>query len=345
MNPLRVAVVGVGHLGKEHARVYRDIEGVELVAVADIDADTARQVAKKNRTEAVFDYRSLVGRMDAVSVAVPTTAHHEVAGFFLDRGVHVLVEKPMTRTAAEAADLVARAARSRRKLAVGHIERFNPAVQAVQRMGIEPKYIESHRISPFPSRSADVGVVLDVLIHDLDIILSFVRAPIERIDALGIGVLGELEDIANARITFADGCVANATASRVSLKRERKIRIFAENVYISLDYEARRAKLYRKSPELTLERLNVQRLDPRALKDLKDLIFGKLVTIEDVKMDEHEPLAKELESFVDAVREDRPPAVSGEDGLRVVETAEAIVGKIREHLTRHGRGPTGDKRT
>ncbi len=342
--PIRVAVVGVGHLGREHARIYRDLPGIELTAVVDVNESTAAAVAKKHKTQAITDYRKLAGLVDAVSVVVPTILHHEVATWFLDHGVHVLVEKPIARTTVEAMDMVARGERTGALLAVGHVERFNPAVMAVRRMGIRPLFIDSQRISPFPSRSADVGVVLDLLIHDLDIILWFVDgAPISRIDALGVGVLGELEDIANARITFENGVVANATASRVSLKRERKIRIFGDDCYVSLDYEARRAKLYKKSPELKLEKFNVQKLGPKALLELKDLIFGKLVQVEDVKMPDHEPLAKEIEAFIDCVRTGQTPLVDGRHGLRALEVAERIVGAIRENLAAQGRNPMGER--
>lgn len=341
-DPLRLAVVGVGHLGKEHARIYRQMSGVDLVAVVDVNEATARSIGRKNRAESLTDYRRLEGKVDAVSVAVPTILHHEIARYFLEQGVHCLVEKPIARTTDEARDLVATADRSGCLLAVGHVERFNPAVMAVERMGIRPLFIDSQRISPFPSRATDVGVVLDLLIHDLDIILWLVDRPIERIDALGVGVLGELEDIANARIAFEGGVVANATASRVSLKRERKIRMFGEDCYVSLDYEARRAKLYRKSPELTPDKFDVRNLSPRALLDLKDLIFGKLVEVEDVQMGDHEPLAKELESFVDCVRAGEKPVVDGVHGLRALEVAERIVRDIRDRLAASGRGLRGE---
>lgn len=331
MSILKVGVVGVGHLGKEHARVYRGLDNVELVGVVDADSAAAKAVGKKLKTEWSTDPDFLFDRVDAVSVAVPTVAHYTVALPFLERGVSVLVEKPMTFSVEEAEDMVAVAAANGAKLQVGHIERFNPAFQAISEHKLKPVFIECHRLSPFRFRSADVGVVFDLMIHDLDIIQHLFQSEIKRIDAVAVPVISAHEDIANARIVFESGCVANLTASRVSLKSLRKIRIFAPDCYLSIDTQRGEAVLYRKGRgfDEVAEKLKDAPAS-RLLLEMPKLVYGDLVKTEKLKLKGAEPLQLELQSFVDAVREGRVPDVPGEDGVRAVRVAAAVVAEAKK---------------
>jgi predicted dehydrogenase len=334
MEELRVGVVGVGHLGKEHARVYAQMPGVRLVGVADSDESRARSVARKWSTDSFADYHVLLDRVDAVSVVVPTRFHFEVARQFLDRGIAALVEKPMTRTIAEGEALVEAARKSGATLQVGHIERFNPAMVAIQKFPLRPRFIEVHRLAPFSFRSGDIGVVLDLMIHDLDIILHLVGSEVERVDAVGVSVLAEREDIANARLVFRNGCVANVTASRVSARAMRKIRLFSDDCYISLDYGERQALIYRKSLRLASGAVKLEDVDITRIADLKKFLFGDLLTIEKVAMDDFEPLQKELASFVDCVRHRKPPVVGGEQAMNAIRVAWRILDDIAASLKR-----------
>ena len=319
MDVVRVGVVGVGHLGKEHARVYSGMSGVDLVGVADADEKQARRVAGKCKTRAYTSHQDLIGHVDALSVAVPTVDHLAVARPFLESGTAVLIEKPLAGNVAEAEEAVALAARHGAKLQVGHIERFNPAFQAVLDRGVQPVFVESHRMSPFRFRSVDIGVVFDLMIHDLDIIQHLVGAEIEHIDAAGANVISPHEDIASVRLSFANGCVANVTASRVSMKSMRKIRLFARDSYVSIDTEAHAS----------------------VMAQLKALAFGDLVKIDKLRIDDEEPLKAELAAFVHAVRNDETPIVPGEDGLAAVRTAARILEGIRERMERMGWDGTG----
>ena len=298
-----VGVVGVGYLGKFHAEKYAASPKAELVAVADIDADRAREVAQRLGVEPLTDYRDLIGRVRGVSVAVPTKLHQEVAEDFLRAGVDVLVEKPMTATIEEGRRLVALARENRRVLQVGHLERFNPAIRALEKVISEPKFVECHRLAPFVERGTDVDVVLDLMIHDIDVIASLVRSPVERVEAVGVPVLTEKPDIANARINFANGCIANVTSSRVSLKRERKIRFFQPDAYISIDYDQKRAQVIRRPPK------------GGSWMDIRG---------ETVEIPESDALADEIDSFLDSVAGRADPLVSGEEGLRALEIAWMI---------------------
>jgi predicted dehydrogenase len=332
---LRVGVIGVGHLGKEHARVYASLPNVELVGVVDTNEKQGSAVAAKVKTRYYANPAEIIGRVDAVSVAVPTSAHFAVAKDFLERSIAALVEKPITKDVAEAEQLVDIARRSGAVLQVGHIERFNPALMAVLQRPFSPKFIECHRLSPFSFRSTDIGVVMDLMIHDIDIILHLVKSEIRRLDAVGLPIMSEYEDIANARITFESGCVANVTASRISLKKLRKIRVFSEDAYISLDYLTRDAMIYRKSPELKIGKANWKQLALQAAQLLTSFDgnwFGNLFSIERVKMPEHEPLAKEIESFVECARTKSRPIVSGEEGLRALRAAKLITDEIAKSL-------------
>jgi predicted dehydrogenase len=305
MSTLRTAVIGVGYLGNFHAQKYAAIPGVDLVGVVDSDPRRAAEIAAALDTTSCSDHRELIGRVDAVSVVVPTQFHHAVARDFLAAGVHVLIEKPITVTIEEADDLIALADKNGVVFQVGHLERFNPVLVALDDILQEPLFIESVRIAPFKPRGTDVNVVLDLMIHDIEIIQHIVKSPVERVDAVGAPVFTGEEDIANARILFKNGCVANVTASRISLKSERKMRIFQRNAYITLDFQNRKVLV--------------------AQKGSGELFPG----IPNVKVDERElgeadALRNEIESFIDAIRTGKQPQVSGRDGRMALETALKI---------------------
>jgi len=305
--PLRVAVVGVGHLGKHHARLLAGIEGATLIAVVDSDPARASAAVGESGARALTDFHDLFDQVDAVTVAAPTELHHEIALPFLQRGISVLVEKPMTRTLAEADELIAAASASGATLAVGHTERHNPAVAAVMPFVTTPRFIEVHRLGVFPDRSLDIDVVFDLMIHDLDIILALVKAEPTSIEAVGVPVLTDKYDIANARLRFATGCIANVTASRISKERVRKIRFFQPDAYVSIDYAEQEVEGYR------LKRREGQR---------PEILGGKLPVTRE------EPLKRELTDFVHAVRDKRRPLVAGEDGRRALALAQAIADKM-----------------
>ncbi|MGE0462721.1 MAG: Gfo/Idh/MocA family protein [Vicinamibacterales bacterium] len=307
--PLRAAVVGVGHLGRHHARVLATLPGVSLVGVVDTDANRAAEIARVHGTEAIGRVEDLVGRVDAVSVAVPTEAHAAVAIPLMAAGVHVLVEKPMTRALNEADQLLDAARRAGVVLAVGHIEHFNPAVEAARPHLREPRFIEVHRLGTFPERSLDIDVVFDLMIHDIGLVLDLVRSEVVGIEAVGVPVLTPRVDIANARLKFANGCIANLTASRISREQVRKIRFFQRSTYLSIDYKAQEVEVWRLVPQ------------PGAMPRIDG---GKL----DVKKDE--PLRRELADFVTAVRERRPPGVTGEQGRAALVLANEIVSRMGE---------------
>ena len=309
MSRLRVAVIGVGHLGRHHARILSSLPGVQLVAVVDTNQSRAREIAAAHGTDAVFDARDVLVRVDAVTIAVPTESHKDIAVSFVTAGIPVLVEKPMARTLDEADAMIGAAARHRVRLAVGHTERFNPAVDAARPLLTNPRFIEVHRLGTFPERSLDIDVVFDLMIHDLDVVLSIVKSDVDSIEAVGVPVLTRRVDIANARLRFANGCIANLTASRISRDRVRKIRFFQPAAYLSIDYAAQKVDLWR------LERDG-----------------GPVPSIQGGEVDvvAEEPLERELADFVDAVRSDRPPLVTGEDGRRALAVAQAIADKIRD---------------
>jgi predicted dehydrogenase len=331
MKPLRVAVVGVGHLGQNHARILSTMPGVQLVGVADASAERAAAVAARCHTAALGDYRRLLGGVDAVVVAVPTVFHREVAGAFVARGIATLVEKPMAATLAEAEELVGLARAAGTVLQVGHIERFNPALQALERLAVRPEYINAERLSTFTFRSTDIGVVLDLMIHDLDLILAMVPSPVRSVAAVGLSVFGEHEDVANARIDFEDGSVANVTASRASDQAVRKMRIWGAEGYASLDFAARAAKLVRPSDSLRRGRLELDGLDLSQPAAVKAHVFGTLLRVDRVTCEGPEPLALELEDFIAAARGDSHPRVGGEDGLRAMRLADQVLRSLESH--------------
>jgi predicted dehydrogenase len=305
---LRLAVIGVGHLGRHHARIASTLDGVRLTAVVDLKAERAAEIAAATQSTPLTDYRELFDRVDAVVVAVPTEAHLAVAAPFLERGIAVLVEKPMAQSLAEADAMLAAAAASGATLAVGQTERYNPAVAAVLPLVTSPRFIEVHRLGTFSERSLDIDVVFDVMIHDLDIILALVRSEIVSIEAVGVPVLTPRFDIANARLRFASGCIANVTASRISRDRVRKIRFFQPDAYISIDYAAQEAEGWR------LTRRDGQR---------PQIQGGALPVQSD------EPLRRELADFVAAIRERRAPLVDGPAGRRALALATEIAEKMK----------------
>jgi predicted dehydrogenase len=333
MKPLRVGVVGVGHLGQHHARILATMPGVRLVGVADANSERAAAVAARCQTAALADYRRLLPALDAVVIAVPTALHRAVAGAFLERGIATLVEKPMAATLADAEQLVALAGATGAVLQVGHIERFNPALQAFDPLLVRPKYINAERLSTFTFRSTDIGVVLDLMIHDLDLILSMIAAPVRSVAAVGVSVFGEHEDVANARIEFEDGSVANVTASRASENATRKMRIWGAEGYASLDFGARQAKLIRPSESLRRGRLELDGLDLSQPAAIKEHVFGRMLRVDRVASEGEgaEPLALELEDFVAAARDGSRPRVGGEEGVRAMRLADQVLRSLESH--------------
>jgi predicted dehydrogenase len=302
-----VAVVGVGYLGKFHAEKYAAAEEAELIAVVDVDERRAREIADKLGTQALTKYEQLFGQVRCVSIATPTLQHYAIARAFLEQGIDVLVEKPLTVNPAEARELVELAQSKGALLQVGHLERFNPAIRRLESVIKAPKFVECHRLAPFVERGTDVDVVLDLMIHDIDVIASLVRSPVVRVEAVGVPVLTDKPDIANARITFSNGCIANVTSSRVSLKRERKVRFFQPDAYISIDYDQRRAQIFYKPPA------GATWLDIRG---------------ENIEIKEGDALADEIQSFLECVRKRTVPLVSGADGLRALEIAAMISSQL-----------------
>jgi predicted dehydrogenase len=303
---VKVAVIGVGHLGKQHARIYSNLEGVELVAVVDVLQPRALEIAGLYKTAAFTKYEDILGKVDAVSLAIPTVDHARVGVELLGQGIDVLVEKPIASTTRDGTALVESATRHHRILQVGHVERFNPVVAMAREVATRPQFFEIHRLAAFSPRSLDIDVVLDLMIHDLDIVLSLVPSTVREVRAVGIPVLSHKADIANARAEFEDGCVANLTASRVSFEKIRKLRFFQPHDYVSVDYASQQGSMV----SLRMGRVTERKLDPAF----------------------QEPLKVELESFVDSVRTRQKPAVTGDDGLRALELALRINAAIAERL-------------
>ncbi|HYE72426.1 MAG TPA: Gfo/Idh/MocA family oxidoreductase [Blastocatellia bacterium] len=309
---LRTAVIGVGHLGREHARIYSSLPNSELIAVCDTNESTGREIAERYSVRFVSDYRELIGQVDAVSVVTPTVSHHDVALDFLQAGTGVLVEKPIARTLDEADAMINAAEKSGAILQVGHIERFNPAFQSLQKVITRPLFFEVHRMGIFTPRSLDIDVVMDLMVHELDIIAELVPSEVTKIHAVGIPILTRKIDLANARLEFADGCVANITASRVSGERLRKLRLFQPHQYYSLDYAEQQVAMCKLMPPVS------GALQPEIVADY-------------LPVNKREPLLAEIESFVNAVREKTTPVVSGSDGRRALKLAHDVLTRIKEH--------------
>lgn len=326
--PLRVALIGGGHMGRHHARIYSELPQCELVAVVDKDLERAQKLTSQHGGVAVTRVADVPGKLDAVTVAVPTVFHAEVAIPLLEQGVSVLVEKPLAPDVASGRRLLKAAQRSSGVLQVGHSERFNPVVQALLRLKMKPKFIETHRISPFTFRSADVGVVFDMMIHDIDIVLHLVQEREYTIDAVGVNVLGPTEDVANARVRFASGAMVNLTASRLALKTERKIKVFCPSAYISMDYQAKSGVAIKLDDNLDLIKMARER-NFEDLSQMAHLNFGELVKVEPLQVADVEPLTAEIESFLAAASGQGAPPVSAEDGFAAVEMAERITEAVR----------------
>jgi predicted dehydrogenase len=325
MERLKVGVIGVGHLGSLHAKMYAQIPSVELIGVADTDPARAAKIAAEHGCRAFGSPGELLGAAKAVSVATPTSTHFEIAKLAIGRGVHVFIEKPVTTTTTEAAELIRLAKESRVKVQVGHIERFNPALLAIEKYDLHPMFVESHRLAQFNPRGTDVAVVLDLMIHDIDIILSLVRSGVRKIEANGIAVVSDSIDIANARIQFENGCVANVTASRISQRKMRKMRLFQRDAYISVDFSEGMAEVFRL----------VDENDPsvRATMMLGAITQGtkqRKIVYEQPEVKEVNALKYELELFADAIQHDKEPVVTAEEGMNALTIANQIMESIRK---------------
>jgi predicted dehydrogenase len=309
---LRIGIAGLGHIGKNHARILAELPGCHLAAVYDTNMETARYIAEKHGTRAVGSLEEFAGMIDAATIATPTPSHFTIAEQLLRAGKHLLVEKPITETTEDARKLVALSQETGRILQVGHVERFNPVMSKLEELLTQPRFIEAHRLSPYPHRSVEIGVVLDLMIHDLEIILHLVHSPVKSIDAVGVPVLSRGEDIATVRLHFQNGCVANVTASRISPEKLRKIRVFQREGYVSLDYQNQSGEIYRLS--------------------------GGGIVREEVEIEKDEPLKRELASFVECARQGKQPKVSGFEGAAALELAVEITRRIEEHAATIGQG-------
>ncbi len=331
MQKLRTAVVGAGKMGAIHAKVYNGLDASDLIAVADPDAARAEALAAQYGCRALTDPKDLCGQVDAVTISAPTTAHWPLAKLFLEHRIPVLIEKPLASSVEEGRRIVELSRAQDTVVAVGHSERCNPVVQAMKRLEIEPRFIEANRVSPYPFRSGDIGVVLDVMIHDIDIILSLARSPIQKVDAVGVNVIADHEDICNARLVFENGCIANITASRLALKTERKVRVFSRQAYLSLDYYRKEGIVIKTDPNVdvvTWIREHQQAQD----FDFSQVNWTDLLHIEQLDITEAEPLRVEQEAFLRAVADrTHRPEVTAEEGLAALVCADQILSEIGRH--------------
>jgi predicted dehydrogenase len=310
MNPVKAGIIGIGHLGSKHLKVYDQLrEQVTVVGICDIKEDRTQRLASHYGVPCLTDYRELAGQVDAVNICVPTEAHFEIARFFLENGVHTFIEKPITLNLEQADTLIYLAEKRKLKLQVGHVERFNSAFQAIKHFAKQPLFIECHRLSPFPNRSLDIGVIMDLMIHDIDIVLGLNQCAVKSFHAVGANVLTPLEDIASVRVIFENGCVCNMTASRISDEVMRKIRIFLKDAYISLDYVKQEAFIYKKDQQSILKHA--------------------------LPIEREEPLKKELESFIHCVLHNQRPVVSGIEARNALELALGICQDIQEQYLSH----------
>lgn len=329
MEKIKVGVVGTGHLGNLHAKMYSQITTAELVGVYDANIERAKAVAAEHRTKAFSNLNELLDLVQAVNIATTTTAHYEVAMEALGRGIHTFIEKPITETIEQAKKLVDLAEKKKVAIQVGHIERFNPAILALEQYKIRPLFIESHRLAQFNPRGSDVAVVLDLMIHDIDLILSLVRSPVVRVDANGVAVVSGSEDIANARLQFENGCVANVTASRISQNKMRKMRLFQNDAYISIDFSQGLAEVFHLVDEGDAS------VKPTMMLGKIDLGTKKRVIVyEQPEVKEVNALKYELELFLESVKNGTEPPVTGRDGLQALEVAQEILKKISESTAR-----------
>jgi len=329
MQKVRVGVVGVGHLGNHHARILSQMAEAELIGVNDIDVEKGNIAARTYGTRFFQNLDNLLNETDAISLVVPTTAHHPLGRAILERGKDLLIEKPITETVQQAEELTSLARKKNLVLQVGHVERFNPAFQAIEQHQPNPRFIESHRMAQFNPRGTDVAVILDLMIHDIDLILSLVKSNITKIEAAGVPIVAESEDICNARLTFANGCVANITASRISARALRKMRLFQKDSYISLDFLQKSVEIYK---------LVEAEFVPQGEKEKKTVVgnipvekVGKTIVYQRPEICHQDMLTSEIKSFLNAVRTKTPPKVSGEDGKKALEVALKIKEKAEEH--------------
>ena len=331
MPRLRMAVIGVGHLGKEHARILAGLPEVELVGVADVSLPQAQAVAHRLRTQAFSDYLPLLNLVDAASIVVPTTYHHAVASEFLRRGLPVLVEKPLALDALQAASLMDMSQQYKAIVQVGHIERFNPAFEELMSRRLQPKFVACQRLGTFTGRSTDIGVVLDLMIHDLDLLLALVRSPVVDVQAVGMSVFGRHEDVGHAWLRFENGCVATICASRASPTPSRQMQVWAPEGYCRVDFSTRKLTLMQPSDEVRKHGLDPRRLDPASLARLKDELFGRHLQLLELDRNHGDQLTRELQHFVNCVRTGATPRVSAFDGRDAIVLAERILQVMRTH--------------
>lgn len=328
---IRTAIVGAGKMGAIHAKVYSQLPDSQLVAVVDVDANKASELAGKYGCLAYTDCEQILDKVDAVTISTPTVTHWKLAKIFLRHRIPVLIEKPLASSVREGRKIVSLARRYDTVVAVGHSERCNPVVQAMKRVQIEPKFIEAHRVSPYPFRSTDVGVVLDIMIHDIDIVLSLAASKVKRVDAVGVSVIEGAEDICNARIVFDNGCIANLTASRLALKTERRVHVFSRQAYLSVDYLKKTGIIIKTDPNVNVVEWIKKQRESGEL-DLTSVNWPDLLHIEPLQIDDKEPVRLEQEAFLRAVR-DRSftPEVSAEEGLAALRCAQKIITCVKRH--------------
>ncbi|MCY2958729.1 MAG: Gfo/Idh/MocA family oxidoreductase [Planctomycetota bacterium] len=328
----KTAVIGVGHLGKFHARIHKENPRAELVAIVDANAERAGALGAELSCAVLADASALPRDVQAVSIAVPTIHHAAVAIPLLERGVHCLIEKPLAASVEEADRILAAAKRGKAKVAVGHVERFQPGLRKVRAMGLKPRFIECHRLAPFSFRSLDVGVVHDLMIHDLDLILDLVGSPVESLDAAGGAILTTSEDVASVRLIFADGALANVTASRASMQPMRRFRMFSSEAYVSLDFQKNYGLVIKKGPEWEKGRALLSNFDPTTQMPGPEWIRDRVLSVEELDLsDMDRPLQAEIEAFLRCVQENTEPEVPGEDGRAALALADRIVRDIRAH--------------
>lgn len=320
---MKIAVIGVGHLGKNHAKHLSKIPGCTLVGVADTNKPAAEEIAQLYNVKAYTDYKKVFRNVDAVSIATPTVAHYEIARKALAKSIHTFIEKPITTTVTEANKLISLSEKYKAVLQVGHIERFNPAFVAAREYLQNPKFIECHRLSSFSFRSIDIDIVLDLMIHDIDIILSIVKSPVKKIDAVGVKIISEKNDLANARLIFENGCVANLTASRASDKAMRKMRIFTGTTYASIDFADKTASVYQSKGDLSTLASN-----PPPGFNPKEFMLDKFIDVRNLTINPADQLEQELASFVEAIQNNKTPTVTGADGRDALAVCHKILGKI-----------------
>jgi len=325
---IKTAVIGVGKMGEMHARIYSELPHSELMAVIDINMEKAKKIAKMHHCQAYTDYKHILDKVDAVTISTPTSTHYKIASAFINHNIPVLIEKPLATDVKEGRRIVNLAKKNNTILAVGHSERCNPVVQAMEKMGIEPRFIEAIRVSPYPFRSGDIGVVFDVMIHDIDIILSLIRSPIKKIDAIGVNVIDKKEDICNARIYFENGSIASLTASRLAFRTDRKIRVFSQKAYMSVDFYKKTGIVIKADPNIDVLKWIRERKDDINFNPLT-VEWQKLLKIEELEVDDTEPLRLEQDSFLNAVISQKvKPQVTGEEGLAALECAEKIIKSV-----------------